>query len=141
MNKKALFGSILSLALAAGIALPSGASAETKDDWSDPSYDPTKSHNTDNKGISVTGGYGHVKMWWKNSGDSTVAITVKHKDTGKEYVTEKVKPGETYVYRSPDLSPQGMRSGAYVISYASGSHNLNVDFSGFSANSVNDVSN
>ncbi|HFR4150968.1 hypothetical protein ACX17C_28575 [Bacillus cereus] len=141
MNKKALLGSILSLTLVVGIALPSGASAEIKDDWSAASYDPSTKTNKDNKTISVTAGYGHVKLWWKNNGSGPVAITVKHNASGKEYVTAKLEKGDTLTFRSNDLYPQGMKAGAYTISYAGGSYNLNVDFSGFSANSINDISN
>lgn len=143
MSKKTLFGSILSLTLAAGIVLPSGANAEIMDDWSDPSYDPTTMSYWDITHISITPGYGHVKMEWDNRGTGPVEIALRHQKTEKVYFQMILEPGYSSDFISTDYYPEGLGAGDYYLSYSSpyGSHagKLNVDFTGFSSNLESDV--
>ncbi|WP_144529588.1 hypothetical protein [Bacillus mobilis] len=132
MKKKRLVTSVLSLALAASVVFPSFASAEYND-FGSVSVIGDKEATS---GFKVNPGYGYIKLWFENKGQSKVLVTVKNANTGKKYFTYELAKDEKYTWRSVEKWPGGsVASGNYVITYRDGnSGNVKVNFAGFSSN-------
>lgn len=132
MKKKRLAMSVLSLALAASVVFPSFASAEYNN------FSPVTviGEKEATSGFKVNPGYGYIKLWFENKGQSKVVVTVKNANTGKKYFTYELAKGEKYIWRSVEKWPGGsVASGNYVITYRDGNKgNVNVNFAGFSTN-------
>ncbi|SFK08554.1 MULTISPECIES: hypothetical protein [unclassified Bacillus (in: firmicutes)] len=131
MKKKTLVTSVLALALAASVALPSIVGAEYED-----FEGRTSGKKTTETSFNVDPGYGYVKLWFKNNRKNDVTITVKNIDTGKKYLTTTIKPGKEYTWRSvTDWKSKAVGAGEYKITYRDGNGgSVNVDYAGFSSN-------
>ncbi|MCH4568614.1 MULTISPECIES: hypothetical protein [Bacillus] len=128
MKKNKLFPVLLSLGLAFGVggvtalSFPTGASAEVKDMGSDTLYEKD---GIENVKFNVTGGYGHLKVYVKNTGDSNLTVNLKHKGTSKIYIEGKeLKPGEELEWNSNNNYSQGVRAGEYDLQLHSGKKTL-----------------
>ncbi|TKH73394.1 hypothetical protein FC676_11310 [Bacillus cereus] len=132
MKKKGLATSVLSLVLAGSIAFPSFASA----DYHEYSRVEIVGEKSTTSAFNVSPGYGYLKLWFKNNGESTVTITVKNVDTGKKYFTYDLPKGKQYTWRSVLEWPgKGVGAGNYTITYRDGNKGkVNVEFAGFSSN-------
>ncbi|EEM56249.1 MULTISPECIES: hypothetical protein [Bacillus cereus group] len=132
MKKKRLVMSVLSLALAASVVFPSFASA----DYHEYSSVKITGEKSTTSAFNVSPGYGYLKLWFKNNGESTVTITVKNVNTGKKYFTYDLPKGKSYTWRSVLEWPGGaVGAGNYSITYRDGNKGkVNVEFSGFSSN-------
>ncbi|MGU3472012.1 hypothetical protein ACLBWT_12810 [Paenibacillus sp. D51F] len=161
MKKKAKF-SVLSLALATALTIPTVVSATDSGVTPTESTLPTATANQtiDNSlGLFAIGNnwsgnanststsasssfvvpkdYGHVKLYFHNIGKASVTITVTHIESNYTYVDAvSVASGAAYTWRSTTNYPQGMRSGSYTVSYHSSSGAVNVDYAGFASNSA-----
>ncbi|KJD42660.1 hypothetical protein [Paenibacillus terrae] len=70
--------------------------------------------------FSITPGYGHVKIRVENNSKTTLTLTLKHVDSGKDYFTKYVGAGDTINWYSMDSFSGGMRSGNYEIQWRAG---------------------
>lgn len=89
-----------------------------------------------NSAFNVSPGYGYLKLWFKNNGESTVTITVKNVNTGKKYFTYDLRKGKQYIWRSVlEWKGGAVGAGDYSITYRDGNkEKVNVEFAGFSSN-------
>lgn len=142
---------VLSLALAATLAIPAAANAESIPP--DPTTTPTvqlfsignqqplttvsASTSTAPAYFTIPAGYGHGKFYFLNNGKSDLTVTMKH-STGLEYIAATVKPGAAYIWRSTTNYPQGMRGGDYAISFHC-STGVNVKWSAFASDSITEA--
>ncbi|WP_242225023.1 hypothetical protein [Bacillus cereus group sp. BfR-BA-01380] len=133
MKKKKIFPVLLSLGLAFGVgvttlAIPAtNASAEIGNE-----QEPIilkGSNGSAGYDFNVPAGYGHVKMYFKNLGETAVTVYLKH-ESGKYYIEKKkIEPGERYDWISNTTYPQGVRGGKYDLSLTSGNKPTKVEFS------------
>ncbi|WP_315794003.1 hypothetical protein [Paenibacillus sp. BIC5C1] len=145
---------VLSLALAATLAIPVVVSADSvqlnpADETTPPIVTPfaigntqplttvSSASSTAPASFSVPAGYGHGKFYFLNNGTSNLTVTMQH-SSGLEYIAATVKPGAAYTWRSTADYPQGMRGGDYKISFHC-SNGVNVKWSAFASNSATEA--
>jgi hypothetical protein len=145
---------VLSLALAATLAIPAVVSADSvqanpADETTPPIVTPFSVGNQQPLTtvsaatsivpayFSVPAGYGHGKFYFLNNGTSNLTVTMTH-SSGLEYIAATVKPGAAYTWRSTADYPQGMRGGDYTISFHCSS-GVNAKWSAFASNSVTEA--
>jgi len=160
--KKAFLLSILSLSLAASVSVAS-ASFDQKTDRipsTNPSVTPVIVGETDpvivpldtsplfttslsgatvSSNFNVAGGFGHVKVYIKNTGNYTIRAVMVHNDTKKEYFSTDVAPGKILDWRSYTDTPQGVRGGKYTITYRANGNIMSGDAWGLSAENNNEL--
>lgn len=160
--KKALLLSFLSLSLAASVSVASASFDQKTDRVTNvnPSITPiivqdddpvivpfrtsdlfktTLSGVTDNSLFNVAGGYGHVKVYIKNTGKYTIRAVMVHDSTKKEYFSKDIAPGGTLDWRSFTDTPQGVRGGDYTITYRANGNLLSGSAWGISAENNNEL--
>ncbi|MBD8076861.1 MULTISPECIES: hypothetical protein [Bacillus cereus group] len=135
MNKKKVLSSVLSLGLAFGVGvatltLPVTPASADIGNHDGPLYITDKDIRGFGKyEFNVPAGYGHVKCVFLNEGQGDVDIILKHVDTGKIYIDEKVKKGKPFEWKSNDNFKQGVRGGLYKVEVYSGENPAKVKFS------------
>ncbi|WP_433946529.1 hypothetical protein [Paenibacillus sp. SN-8-1] len=75
---------------------------------------------TSNSGFPVAGGYGYVKIYFKNNASSPVKVVVTHDKTNQTYVAKKIPGKGSYTWLSTDDHPQGVRAGKYTVLFRGG---------------------
>ncbi|WP_433945094.1 hypothetical protein [Paenibacillus sp. SN-8-1] len=89
----------------------------------------------------VPGGYGYVKIYFKNNSSSPVSVVVTHYDTKKVYVNKKISGGGSYTWYSTDDNPQGVRAGQYEVTFRGGGDGtkpVNASYKGFATDNTAD---
>ncbi|WP_458463941.1 hypothetical protein [Paenibacillus sp.] len=160
--KKALLLSILSLSLAASVSAAS-ASFDQKTDRipnvnqpvtpitveepdqiitpmaTDPLFNTVLGGTNALSNFNVQAGYGHVKIFVKNTGTKTITVTMKHISSDKYYIEDSVPAGGTLDWRSYTDFPQGVRGGKYEVSYRAGGDLMSGQAWGTSAENTNEL--
>ncbi|MFM9282062.1 hypothetical protein ACI1P2_29080, partial [Paenibacillus sp. p-8] len=70
--------------------------------------------------FEIDPGYGHLKIFVKNRGRSTITFSLVHKDSGKLYITKTVGAGKSLQWNNLDSFSQGLRSGNYEMQWRAG---------------------
>lgn len=99
------------------------------------------SDGTDNSLFIVPGGYGYVKIYFKNSYSSPVKVVVTHDKTNKTYVAQTIPGNGSYTWLSTDDNPQGVRSGRYEVLFRGGGDGtkpVDASWKGFATDNTND---
>ncbi|WP_274484426.1 hypothetical protein [Paenibacillus polymyxa] len=65
-------------------------------------------------------GYGHLKIFAKNRGDSTITFSLVHTDSGKQYIVKTIGAHKKLLWDSVNSFSQGLRSGNYEIQWRAG---------------------
>ncbi|SDW03092.1 hypothetical protein SAMN05444487_101131 [Marininema mesophilum] len=128
MKKNKIFSVILSLALVFGVgftalSFPTTASAKIEDAWEDTIITGYNKHTVE---LSATEGFPYLKVQVINRGADTVTATLRHKDTGRIVMNEKVGSGKIFDFKKND----GIRSGTYEFTFHSEHANLDVYYAG-----------
>ncbi|CAM4264750.1 hypothetical protein BAMA_04825 [Bacillus manliponensis] len=128
MKMKKMAPVLFSLGLAFGVgatatmSFPTNASAEVKDKGGSPLYETSGYKNIE---FSVTGGYGHLKVYIANTSKTDMKVDLVHRDTKKIYIDGvKIAPGKVLDWRSNDTISQGVRSGMYDLQLHTGTTTL-----------------
>ncbi|WP_336769814.1 hypothetical protein [Bacillus bombysepticus] len=122
-NKIVSFFLSLGLVFLVGLSafsFPTGASAGVKGE-DDGTYYTGKS--ADQILFDVSPGYGHLKVYVKNRGESSLYVTLTHKPTGKVYIDRKeIRVGDPAFEWASNKEgyPQGVRGGQYELYFSSG---------------------
>ncbi|KJD47431.1 hypothetical protein [Paenibacillus terrae] len=85
-------------------------------------------------------GYGHLEIYVKNKGNSTITFSLVHTDSGKQYITKRVGAGGELSWKSLDSFSQGLRSGNYEIQWRAGGDVVRVSTWGVSGQYPKDIS-
>ncbi|WFA84575.1 MULTISPECIES: hypothetical protein [Paenibacillus] len=105
-----------------------------------PLFDTTLAGATTYSQFNVAAGYGHVKIYIKNSGKYSVRAVMVHEGTEKkEYFSKDIAPGATLDWRSFTDFPQGVRGGKYTITYRSDGNIMSGRAWGLSAENNNEL--
>ncbi|KXH80311.1 MULTISPECIES: hypothetical protein [Bacillus] len=140
MKKKQLVSALLTLGLAFGVgvstlALPAiDASAEIGNEQPTITLGDGTSSSAEYE-FNVPTGYGHVKCYFKNRGETEVKISLVHASSGKEYINKKLEPGGRLDWLSNETYSQGVRGGLYKLQLTSGDKPTKVDFA-FKASNI-----
>ncbi|WP_106766390.1 hypothetical protein [Paenibacillus faecalis] len=105
----------------------------------DPLFNTTLAGTNSTSIFNVAGGYGHVKVFIKNTGTSTITATMEHTDSKKIYFSKSIAPGSSLDWRSFTDTPQGVKGGQYVITYRAGGKNMSSQAWGLSATNNNEL--
>ncbi|MGG4046298.1 hypothetical protein [Paenibacillus favisporus] len=90
--------------------------------------------------FTVNKGYGHIKIYVKNTGSYPISVTVQHRDTGRVYLDTTVAPKAAPLdWRSFNQFPQGVYSGDYVVTYRADGNILSGEALGMSATINSDL--
>lgn len=103
-----------------------------------PVSDPS---GTTNSSFAVPGGYGYVKIYFKNNSSSSLKVVVTHDDTNKTYVAETIPGNGSYTWLSTGDNPQGVRSGKYTVTFRGGGDGtkpVDASWNGFATDNTND---
>ncbi|KJD42661.1 hypothetical protein [Paenibacillus terrae] len=65
-------------------------------------------------------GYGHLKIFAKNRGDSTITFSLVHTDSRKQYIVKTIGAHKKLLWDSVSSFSQGLRSGNYEIQWRAG---------------------
>ncbi|WP_017691852.1 hypothetical protein [Paenibacillus sp. PAMC 26794] len=101
-------------------------------------HTPLATRPSDISEFYVRAGYGHIKIFIKNTGKSTMTVTMKH-SSDKVYIEDSIPAGGTLDWKSYIDYPQGVRGGDYEISYRAGGNNLSAEAWGISAENTNEL--
>ncbi|PES39849.1 hypothetical protein [Bacillus thuringiensis] len=140
MKKKKVLSAVLSLGLAFGVGvatltLPTTHASAAIGNEAGPFYiTDSKTKGIGEYEFNVPAGYGHVKCYFYNAGESTVTISLKH-ESGKEYIFDDVKPNKEWEWKSNEHVDQGVRGGKYFLQISSGKKPTKVKFA-FKASDV-----
>ncbi|MEY8739528.1 hypothetical protein [Paenibacillus tundrae] len=104
-----------------------------------PLFSTTLAGSTVSSNFNVAGGFGHVKVFIKNTGKSTIRAVMVHNDTKKEYFSKDIAPGSTLDWRSYTDTPQGVRGGKFTITYRAGGNIMSGEAWGLSAENNNEL--
>ncbi|EHS54967.1 hypothetical protein P4H71_20490 [Paenibacillus kribbensis] len=127
MNKNKLFlASALSISLLGAVAVPSGIFASSDVNKSRDVFNDTFDRKDPVSRFELVPGYGHLKIFVKNRGNSTITFSLVHKDSGKLYITKTVGAGKELSWNSLDSFSQGLRSGNYEMQWRAGGNIVNV---------------
>ncbi|WP_068497714.1 hypothetical protein [Paenibacillus kribbensis] len=127
MNKnKLFFASALSICLLEAVAIPSAIFASSDVTKSRDVFNDTFDRKDPVSHFVLVPGYGHLKIFVKNRGNSTITFSLVHKDSGKLYITKTVGAGKELPWNSLDSFSQGLRSGNYEIQWRAGGNIVNV---------------
>ncbi|ADM70851.2 hypothetical protein GMA19_03045 [Paenibacillus polymyxa E681] len=94
--------------------------------------------------FKVTGGYGYVKINFKNNSSDPVKIIVTHNDTNKNYYEEVLSGKSSDSWKSYPGVKQGVRSGDYTVTFRGGKNGdgtkpVDVTFSGFTTDNTSEL--
>ncbi|WP_256703295.1 hypothetical protein [Paenibacillus peoriae] len=62
-------------------------------------------------------GYGHLKIFAKNRGSSTITFSLVHTDSGKQYIVKTIGAHKKLLWESVNSFSQGLRSENYEIQW------------------------
>nr|WP_145164527.1 hypothetical protein [Paenibacillus terrae] len=100
----------------------------------DPLFSTVLAGTNATSNFTVNKGYGHIKIYVKNTGSSTISVSVQHRETGRIYLATTIAPGAAPLdWRSFTDTPQGVYSGDYVVTYRADGNILSGDALGMSA--------
>lgn len=91
--------------------------------------------------FEVPGGYGYVKIYFKNNSSAPLKVIVTHDDTNKTYVEKTISGGGSYTWLSTDDNPQGVRAGKYKVTFrggGDGSKPVDASYRGFATDNTAD---
>ncbi|WP_068497712.1 hypothetical protein [Paenibacillus kribbensis] len=141
MNKNKLFlASALSISLLGTVAVPGAIFASSNVTKSRDVFDDTFDRKDPVSHFVLVPGYGHLKIFVKNRGNSTITFSLVHKDSGKLYITKTVGAGKELSWNSLDSFSQGLRSGNYEIQWRAGGNIVNVTAWGVSGTDSANIS-
>ncbi|ASR45351.1 hypothetical protein B4V02_00815 [Paenibacillus kribbensis] len=121
MNKNELFlASALSISLLGAVAVPGAIFASSDVTKSRDVFNDTFDRKDPLSRFVLDHGYGHLKIFVKNRGNSTITFSLVHTDSGKQYITKTVGAGKELPWSSLDSFSQGLRSGNYEIQWRAG---------------------
>jgi hypothetical protein len=83
--------------------------------------------------VIVPKGFGHMKLWFSNKGESDATVVVQHIESKKEYALLTIKAGKEEIWFSGSDFPSGMRAGVYSLSFYSTKGNLHVEHAGLAS--------
>ncbi|MGH0601197.1 hypothetical protein [Bacillus mycoides] len=137
MKRSKVFSLLLSFALVFGVvfttlSFPTGASARVMDQdsgtYNGGNYFPQVS--SDYIPFKVSEGYGHLKIYIKNRGQSTLKVSLKHVASGKTYFIKKTieKGDPPFEWISNKDFPQGVKAGDFELSFDSGGQPAYLDW-------------
>ncbi|MNP61669.1 hypothetical protein D3C76_1568830 [compost metagenome] len=89
----------------------------------------------------MPGGYGYVKIYFKNNSSAPLKVIVTHDDTNKTYVEKTISRGGSYTWLSTDEYPQGVRAGKYTVTLrggGDGSNPVDASYRGFATDNTAD---
>ncbi|MGW9529697.1 hypothetical protein ACWHAM_18470 [Paenibacillus terrae] len=148
MKKNKLFlASALSISLLGAVAVPSAilassdarqdAGATTASDRVIPQksrdvFDDTFDRKDPVSRFELDHGYGHLKIFAKNKGSSTITFSLVHTDSGKLYITKTIGAHRDLEWSSLNSFSQGLRSGNYEIQWRAGGDIVHVSAWGVS---------
>ncbi|RUT35999.1 hypothetical protein EJP77_03090 [Paenibacillus zeisoli] len=92
-----------------------------------------------NSGFPVLGGYGYVKLYFKNKSSSPVKVVVTHVKTNKTYIAKTIPGKGSYTWYSTGDYPHGVRSGKYTVlmsGVGNGTKPVDASWRGFTTNST-----
>lgn len=125
----------------AAFSFPMGASARVMDEnsgtYNGANYNPPKSSDTIK--FSVTPGYGHLKVYIKNRGQSNLYVSLKHVASGKVYFENKeIRVGDPALEWKSNKEgfPQGVKAGDFELSFSSGGKAAYLDWAYKSADII-----
>ncbi|WP_146116412.1 hypothetical protein [Paenibacillus sp. AR247] len=106
----------------------------------DPLFSTVLGGTNGTSNFTVNKGYGHIKIYVKNTGSYPISVTVQHRDTGKVYLDTTVYPKAAPLdWRSFNQFPQGVYSGDYVVTYRADGNILSGEALGMSATINSDL--
>jgi hypothetical protein len=84
--------------------------------------------------------YGHLKIFAKNRGGSTITFSLVHTDSGKQYIVKTIGAHKKLFWDSVNSFSQGLRSGNYEIQWRANGDIVHVTTWGVSGNDSADTS-
>ncbi|MEC0174364.1 hypothetical protein P4H83_05725 [Paenibacillus favisporus] len=100
----------------------------------DPLFSTVLGGTNGTSNFTVNKGYGHIKIYVKNTGSYPISVTVQHRDTGRVYLDTTVAPKAAPLdWRSFNQFPQGVYSGDYVVTYRADGNIMSGEAWGMSA--------
>ncbi|WP_145948508.1 hypothetical protein [Paenibacillus sp. Y412MC10] len=106
----------------------------------DPLFSTVLAGTNATSNFTVNKGYGHIKIYVKNTGPYPISVTVQHRETGRVYLDTTVAPKAAPLdWRSFKDFPQGVYSGDYVVTYRAGGNNMSGEAWGMSATINSDL--
>lgn len=136
------------LSLLGAVAVPSAIFATSNITDSSNTITPQKSRDVfddtfDRKDpvtrFEIDPGYGHLKIFVKNRGRSTITFSLVHKDSGKLYITKTVGAGKSLDWNNLGSFSQGLRSGNYEIQWRAGGDIVHVSARAVSGRYPSDI--
>ncbi|MEC0239330.1 hypothetical protein P4H66_05590 [Paenibacillus dokdonensis] len=106
-------------------------------EWSAPMI--SSGGSSANHYFAVNAGKGHLKLHMVNQANTPVKATLTHLDSGMVYFTKEIAANGYKDFISFDEgSPQGMRTGNYLIQYIGGSNPVKGIYYGKTGSSITD---
>ncbi|MFU1793328.1 hypothetical protein ACM1RC_05655 [Paenibacillus azoreducens] len=89
----------------------------------------------------VSPGYGHIKVFVKNTGKSTITVSLQHRNSGRIYFTESIAPdAQPLDWKSFDRGyQQGVIGGEYIVTYRAGGNVMSGEAWGMSTTIPSDL--